>query len=76
MIRDKKKHWKINKMKITKQEILKKFTADEMAGLLVGSNERHNIEKDLIAYLFERIKELEEELKDMVKHTKHKAKRD
>jgi len=63
-------------MKITKQEILKKFTADEMAGLLVGSNERHNIEKDLIAYLFERIKALEEELKDeLVKHTKRKARR-
>jgi len=45
-----------------------------MAGLLVGANERHNIEKDLIAYLFERIKALEEELKDVVKHTKHKSK--
>jgi len=61
-------------MKITKQEILKKFTPDEMAGLLVGSNERYKTDKDLIAYLLERIKELEEELKDVVKHTKHKAK--
>ena len=63
-------------MKITKQEILKKFSKDEMAGLLVGSNERYKTDKDLIAYLLERIKELEEELKDVVKHTKHKAKRD
>ena len=61
-------------MKITKKEILAKFNADEMAGLLVGANERHNIEKDLIAYLFERIKALEEELKYVVSNTKRKAK--
>jgi len=61
-------------MKITKQEILNKFTPDEMAGLLVGSNMRYKTDKDLIGYLLERIKELEEELKDVVKHTKHKSK--
>ena len=61
-------------MKITKEEILKKFSKEEMAGLLVGANERHNIEKDLIAYLFERIKALEEELKYVVSNTKRKAK--
>ena len=61
-------------MKPTKEEILKKFTADEMAELLVGSTIRCKNDKDLIAYLMQRIRTLEEELKDVVKHTKHKSK--
>ena len=61
-------------MKPTKEEILKKFTADEMAELLVGSTIRCKNDKDLIAYLMQRIRTLEEELKDVVKHTKRKAK--
>jgi len=63
-------------MKITKEEILKKFTADEMASLLVGAKMRTKTDKDLIAYLLERIKRLEEEMKDVVRNTKRKAKRD
>ena len=60
-------------MKITKQEILKKFTADEMAGLLVGANLRNKTDKDLIEYLMEQIKALKEEMKDVVRDTKRKA---
>jgi len=63
-------------MKITKEEILKKFTADEMAGLLVGSKLRYDSDHKLIVWLTERIKLLEEEMKDVVKHTKRKTKRD
>ncbi len=65
-----------NKMEITKKEILEKFTADEMASLLVGAKMRTKTDKDLIAYLLERIKRLEEEMKDVVRNTKRKAKRD
>jgi len=65
-----------NKMEITKKEILEKFTADEMASLLVGAKMRTKTDKDLIAYLLERIKSLEEEMKDVVRNTKRKAKRD
>jgi len=67
---------KTNKMEITKKEILEKFTADEMASLLVGAKMRTKTDKDLIAYLLERIKRLEEEMKDVVRNTKRKAKRD
>jgi len=67
---------KTNKMEITKKEILEKFTADEMASLLVGAKMRTKTDKDLIAYLLERIKSLEEEMKDVVRNTKRKAKRD
>jgi 2-hydroxy-3-keto-5-methylthiopentenyl-1-phosphate phosphatase len=63
-------------MEITKKEILEKFTADEMASLLVGAKMRTKTDKDLIAYLLERIKSLEEEMKDVVRNTKRKAKRD
>ncbi len=65
-----------NKMEITKKEILEKFTVDEMASLLVGAKMRTKTDKDLIAYLLERIKRLEEEMKDVVRNTKRKAKRD
>ena len=41
-----------DKVRITKQEILSHFNKDEMAGLLVGSKERYEIDKDLINYLF------------------------
>jgi len=63
-------------MEITKKEILEKFTVDEMASLLVGAKMRTKTDKDLIAYLLERIKRLEEEMKDVVRNTKRKAKRD
>jgi len=63
-------------MKITKEEILEKFSKEEMADLLVGANLRCKNDKDLIAYLMGKIRELEEELKDVVKNTKRKAKRD
>jgi len=63
-------------MEITKKEILEKFTVDEMASLLVGAKMRTKTDKDLIAYLLERIKSLEEEMKDVVRNTKRKAKRD
>jgi len=63
-------------MKITKKEILEKFTPEEMADLLVGANLRSKTDKDLIEYLMGKIKNLEEELKDVVKNTKRKAKRD
>jgi len=63
-------------MKITKKEILAKFNADQMAGLLVGANLRNKTDKDLIEYLMEQIKALKEEMKDeLVKHTKRKARR-
>lgn len=63
-------------MKITKKEILEKFSKEEMADLLVGANLRCRTDKGLIEYLMEKIKSLEEELKDVVKNTKRKAKRD
>jgi len=47
-----------------------------MASLLVGAKMRTKTDKDLIAYLLERIKRLEEEMKDVVRNTKRKAKRD
>jgi len=62
-------------MKITKKEILAKFTADEMAELLVGSTIRCKNDKDLIAYLMQRIRTLEGEMKDVVRDTKRKARR-
>ena len=55
------------KMKITKKEILEKFSKDEMADLLVGANERYNTDKGLIEYLFARVKDLEEQIKEMKK---------
>jgi len=63
-------------MKINEKEILTKYNKKQMAGLLVGANLRTNSDKDLIAYLMEQIKILEEELKDVVRDTKRKAKRD
>jgi len=63
-------------MKITKKEILEKFTPEEMADLLVGASLRSRTDKDLIEYLMGKIRELEEEIKDVVKNTKRKAKRD
>jgi len=47
-----------------------------MADLLVGANLRCKSDKDLIAYLMGKIRELEEELKNVVQNTKRKAKRD
>ncbi len=46
-----------------------------MAGLLVGANLRHKTDKDLIEYLMEQIKALKEEMKDVVRDTKRKARR-
>ena len=63
-------------MRTTKEEILEKFSKEEMADLLVGANLRCKNDKDLIAYLMGKIRELEEELKDVVKNTRRKAKRD
>ncbi len=54
-------------MKITKKEILEKFSKKEMADLLVGANLRCKRDKDLIAYLMGKIRELEEEIKDKSK---------
>jgi len=66
----------LSKVKITKKEILEKFSKEEMADLLVGANLRCKTDKDLIEYLMGKIKSLEEELKDVVKNTRRKAKRD
>lgn len=63
-------------MKTTKEEILEKFSREEMADLLIGGQKRCRSDKDLIAYLMSKIRDLEEELKDVVKNTKRKAKRD
>ena len=63
-------------MRITKEEILEKFSKEEMADLLVGANLRSKTDKDLIEYLMGKIKSLEEELKDVVKNTRRKAERD
>ena len=54
-------------MKITKKEVLEKFSKEEMADLLVGANERFKIDKGLIEYLFEKVKDLEEQIKEMRK---------
>ena len=55
-------------MKITKKEILAKFTKEEMADLLVGASERYNTDKGLIEYLFAKVKDLEEKIKEMKKN--------
>ena len=54
-------------MKITKEEILAKFSKEEMADLLVGANERFKSDKGLIEYLFEKVKDLEERIREMKK---------
>jgi len=54
-------------MNITKEEILDKFSKDEMADLLVGVAEKSKTDKGLIDYLFEKTKELEEQIKEMKK---------
>ena len=54
-------------MKITKKEILEKFSEENMADLLVGANERHNTDKGLIEYLFEEVNQLNEKIKEMRK---------
>jgi len=54
-------------MKITKKEILEKFSEENMADLLVGAAERSKTDKGLIEYLFEKTKELEEQIKEMKK---------
>ena len=54
-------------MNITNKEILKRFTKEEMADLLVGATERYNTDKGLIEYLFEEVNQLKEKIKEMRK---------
>jgi len=67
-------------MKITKEEILEKFSKEEMADLLVGAAERTKSDKGLIEWMSQEIYDLKEKIKEMkkdvVKNTKRKAKRD
>ena len=52
-------------MKITKKEILAKFNADQMAGLLVGATEITNILRDLATSQMEENKLLHEKIKEL-----------
>jgi len=54
-------------MKITKEEILKKFSKEEMAQLLVGATEITNILRDLAKSQMEQIKQLEDKIFEMKK---------
>jgi len=54
-------------MKITKEEILKKFNKEEMAGLLVGAAERSKSDKGLIEWMSQEIYDLKEKIKEMEK---------
>ncbi len=52
-------------MKITKKEILAKFNADQMAGLLVGAAEITKILRDLATSQLEENKLLHEKIKEL-----------
>ena len=54
-------------MKITKEEILEKFSKEEMADLLVGAAERSKSDKGLIEWMSQEIYDLKEKIKEIKK---------
>ena len=54
-------------MKITKEEILEKFSKEEMADLLVGAAERSKSDEGLIEWMSQEIYDLKEKIKEMKK---------
>ena len=58
---------KVDNMKITKKEVLEKFSKEEMADLLVGANERNSTDKGIIEWMSQEIYDLKEKIKEMKK---------
>ena len=54
-------------MKITKKEILEKFSKENMADLLVGAAEQSKNDKGLIEWMSQEIYDLKEKIKEMRK---------